>query len=878
MFIANSLNLAGGKIQMAPDSVFSRRVQLAKCLDEGALDMSVVKIVLPNGEPIQDEDLYWDYKESLPWMPEAPTDDQKSEYAAKMAEVVKDVVAFHNTYGGYLIVGVRDSDYRVVGHSKPFDENDLAKKILGATRVSIDVKYRSHVLPDVEGSPAVGVLMIPKRSRSSDPVQFLKDAVQSKNGRKAFQSNDIYMRSREECRPARTASDYALLFNREQLGADVRSVEFKFLENNIPAKDPNLINFVGREAQLDSLWKWFTDKYTAVKLLSGPGGVGKTSIAWTFCDAVSRNAPAGLEKIVWLTAKKKTYAALLGEMVDIAHTHFSDLDTLLVAILAELGVPENQLPEDASRDELIEECIEAVKAWPCLLVVDDIDSLPTEGQFDVFRTISTIFDRVIASGAHRARALLTARLNLSAAPGQLMQISGLSLPEFIEYVEQCAEAIGAPLAKSQSTRLSEIKQLYKASSGSPLFAASVLRLVGMGESLSKAVSQYQGADGQEVRKFAFERELESLIDRQLRILYAALHLKDPSIDELVEATHSNRAVVRDDIAALRNYHLMSIDSRMSAMSSDDVIVSVPAEIRWMSDLIRRKINDPNRIEKNCAKINRGIGGGDRERSRLFNDVVRLWSEDDYRKAVEVAEFGSKRYAKEPDVWCLLARAYLKLDPPNALKADAALRKAEELGCARPELLPLRIEAKELLSDWIGIVQVLENKSDSLSAVEVISFARALGAVANDQILSGNYVTAENYFLRGAKLIFETFKRNMAYGYVEPLKALKHDLGISYFGAVRRRIARDDDKIDVWNAYNSIYKLEIWHRSSMDIAAISLGEWWQAVKRRDRRDPVAERICRDALLALNSMIEKIEGRMGWERVLFRMVRIREELEI
>lgn len=119
---------------------------------------------------------------------------------------------------------------------------------------------------------------------------------------------------------------------------------------------------------------------------------------------------------------------------------------------------------------------------------------------------------------------------------------------------------------------------------------------------------------------------------------------------------------------------------------------------------------------------------------------------------------------------------------------------------------------------------------------------------------------------------------MAYGYVEPLKALKHDLGISYFGAVRRRIARDDDKIDVWNAYNSIYKLEIWHRSSMDIAAISLGEWWQAVKRRDRRDPVAERICRDALLALNSMIEKIEGRMGWERVLFRMVRIREELEI
>ena len=279
-------------------------------------------------------------------------------------------------------------------------------------------------------------------------------------------------------------------------------------------------------------------------------------------------------------------------------------------------------------------------------------------------TSSTIFDRVIASGVTRARALLTARLNLGAAPGQLMQISGLPLKDFTDYALSAAEAINAPLPTGPA-RASELKRLHEASNGSPLFAASILRLVALGEPLSRAIKQYKGADGEEVRRFAFERELEGPTDSQLRLLFAAVHLRDCSVAELVAATQSNRTIVRDDIAALRNYHLMSLGAPVDGFARDDPMISIPSEIAAMADIIRKKIRNPKRIETSCARINRDTETGDTKTSQLFQRVVRYWAEDDFSLAVEAAEYASREIPKNPDVWCLLGRAYLKEPNPNA---------------------------------------------------------------------------------------------------------------------------------------------------------------------------------------------------------------------
>jgi|SRR5580704_11936835 hypothetical protein len=42
------------------------------------------------------------------------------------------------------------------------------------------------------------------------------------------------------------------------------------------------------------------------------GGVGKTTLAREFAEDLVKNAPVGLEKLIWLSAKKQFYTAILG--------------------------------------------------------------------------------------------------------------------------------------------------------------------------------------------------------------------------------------------------------------------------------------------------------------------------------------------------------------------------------------------------------------------------------------------------------------------------------------------------------------------------------------------------------------------------------------
>ncbi len=202
---------------MMQDNIIGRRRILAGYIADGTIDERVLNLLIPNGSPLDDEDYFWDFKSELPIQSTSPTPESKDSYAAKMAEIVKDAVSFYNTYGGYLVVGVDDKSLEIHGFNKEFDVNDLCKKIHGATRETIDVKFRRLFVEVNNKSKEVGLLYIPRRPTDKDPVQFIKDARESKStGRKAYTANEIYMRSREECRAATTAADFSLLFKRER--------------------------------------------------------------------------------------------------------------------------------------------------------------------------------------------------------------------------------------------------------------------------------------------------------------------------------------------------------------------------------------------------------------------------------------------------------------------------------------------------------------------------------------------------------------------------------------------------------------------------------------------------------------------------------------
>ena len=113
-----------------------------------------------------------------------------------------------------------------------------------------------------------------------------------------------------------------------------------------------------------------------------------------------------------------------------------------------------------------------------------------------------------------SRVIFTARLNLGAAAAQLIRVSGLEISEFEDFVSMTAQEMGLPLTALGAKR--DLQRFHKVTDGSPIFATSILRLVELGDNLGSALERWRGNDGEHVRAFAFERELQTLTESQIR--------------------------------------------------------------------------------------------------------------------------------------------------------------------------------------------------------------------------------------------------------------------------------------------------------------------------------------------------------------------------
>jgi hypothetical protein len=148
-------------------SVASILSELRNLVDELALTRDVLRSVLPGGQPHSFESQLWDYKEKLPVIPEKPTEEEKTRYKAELGELTKDVVAFHNAYGGYILFGITDKGRnRVCGCSTEFDCGDFNRRLQSYTRPCIAVSdpktltVSDDVAPELSGQHVAPVRWI----------------------------------------------------------------------------------------------------------------------------------------------------------------------------------------------------------------------------------------------------------------------------------------------------------------------------------------------------------------------------------------------------------------------------------------------------------------------------------------------------------------------------------------------------------------------------------------------------------------------------------------------------------------------------------------------------------------------------------------------
>lgn len=239
---------------------------IAQCHERGAVSEDVVKLVVANGicAPVESE--IFDYKEAQDDTPLAN------------AKLIRHIVSFYNSYGGYLLFGVQEtvgeSLFQVVGISA-LDMESLKARIREFVGERIQIAGTSVTASTINGEQCdLFLLFIPKRQENGrPPVHFLKDAPGQ-----IFRKDDVYHRIGDECVEAKGPKLFALTLPRPNPYLNAQT-SWKFdqlitkrIENNLPDRNFICPRFVGRETYLDMLWRWLGDDLSHVKMLAGEGG------------------------------------------------------------------------------------------------------------------------------------------------------------------------------------------------------------------------------------------------------------------------------------------------------------------------------------------------------------------------------------------------------------------------------------------------------------------------------------------------------------------------------------------------------------------------------------------------------------------------------
>lgn len=827
--------------------------QLRLLVDELALNEEVIAALLPNGAPHDFEAELWDYKLDLPTLADVANEEEKRQYRAKIGELIKDAVALHNAYGGYVIFGVADSGAaRVRGCEGEFDCGDFNKRIESYAGASIQCMYARLPSSQAPSAPHVGVLLVPRRASNAAPIRFQKKGPDRGNGTRCF-SEETYVRVRDECRPAAARSEDWRFLHSDRSPPDRRDRKTRTpVRTILPSRDPDLVKFVGRDRTLSLLREWLTDMRSPVRLITGIGGLGKTTLAFRFAEEVGDTGAGEIEWIIWLTAKQQTFSALRGQMVATGKVDFSDLTGLYLAILEALS---HQLPveeDEPTLDQLADRVIDALQSYTCLIIVDDIDSLNPDEQRETVASLSALALRTVGREIPSSRVLMTSRIDQGMPPTSVVKISGLEEDEFAEYVANlCSTFSIPPIGKKV------VGTLWQATSGSPLFAASIIRLVKVGESLTAAIDTWRGQEGEDVRRFAFEREITRLDLMQAKLLYAVVLLGETSVVDLSDVLDTTAKVVRDKISELQAYHLISTGMK----SSGDAVIIPPTDLIAVASILRGHLGtNADAVENACARARErssvdssAIGAGIRR-------IVVTWKLNRAQEALVAAKELRKKFPKSGDVSNILGQAFLRVQPPKYEEADSAFELARRLGCSRPELLLDSIQAKSNLQDWQGLYELTRSIQSNQTGPDapLNAFLRACEELIATANLRGDYHRIAELAVEAVERITAKFaKIRIEKPYYDALNGRRLHHAHEYIRALDRMHPRAGDKLNVFDGVARLADADVILADLLSVGLNALDAWWRDVEAR----PFVDTTARTILLRQIKRLEQIERQLS-----------------
>lgn len=608
-----------------------------------------------------------------------------------MAHTVKDIVGLHNSYGGYLVIGVeevrRDSEYRIVGAQQDLSIETIRGSLERYTGRKLNVRLATH---EIEGKD-VAIIHVPKRV--GRPVCFERDANDAKG--LIFKKSQTVFRDGDEVRLAQNADDWEFL-NSDRNYPEPSIVDgvnrTPVITHNLPDRSLICQRFVGRSEIISSLWAWLGDEFEYLKILAGEGGRGKTSIAYEFATQVAKNGDSQFEMVLWLTAKKHHFVAIRDEYVAVLESHFESPESLLQRISFELGTASST--DGESITSMKRSAARALLDTPSLIIADNVDTLELEDQRRVIEYLRQVI------GRSDSRVLVTTRRDPTLSAEQCIEVPGFPEDEFIQFVENLCDRYQIP----QLTK-KERSKLYLASDGSPVFTESILRLIKRGERPTKAIDMWQNEAGETVRSAVLRREIEQLSPEARRVLYGLALVDTASLTELRQITQYQENVLQNCLDQLESLFLVQAPRIIESERRFRTPISTA---RLILNLKNQLIDRKDDIEKRVALLEEKGGKRTDQVGNAIRQTLAMLRENNYSDAHSTVDalIGDNRAEANPDLLLLKGRIYKAEGELDS--ARNTLRNAFEGGCTKELLFDLWFESEQAANHPQGMYMVAEH--------------------------------------------------------------------------------------------------------------------------------------------------------------------------
>jgi hypothetical protein len=478
---------------------------------------------------------------------------------------------------------------------------------------------------------------------------------------------------------------------------------------NLPPLVAGYVPRTGLENRLQDELKR-TDRHPIVTL-TGPGGIGKTTLAIAAIDAIAKATPSPYDVIVWLSARDIDLMDTGPKPVTPRVIRKNDIARALVALLE----PAERETAGFSADLYAQRCLASGAAGPTLFVFDNFETIDSPS--DVFAWIDT---HIRAPN----KALITTRFR-DFVGDYPIEIGGMTDDESLDLISRHSRRLGIERLLDGDYR----RDLIRESDGHPYVIKILLgRVAQEGQAVSP---ERIVASSDHLLAALFERTYDKLSPAGQRVflLLCSWRVFVPLV--AVEAVSLRPGNERFDVsAALAELRRFSLTEEVESTSDSAVFVGVPLTAAAYG---RRKLEaSPFKaaVEED-RKLLMEFGAGKREDAnrgvlprvdRLIKGVASKVGTD--RAALDsflpILEYVASRV---PQAYLLLAHLMEEVgDPASTERAKTYLRRFLEV--AQPE---------QRINAWARLADLCHSTKDVVGEVHALAEAALLPTVQPDDL-------------------------------------------------------------------------------------------------------------------------------------------------